>query len=173
MRVSSLQRACSEVRTVGSTCVCCYRSAYELGCCVLFLELRSSVCRGIYSQRQTYYWVKPSQEVIWVHKSAQYWLRFPMLPGQSPWDPWMRTHSDTHPEAHTKRNQLAGSHTHSPKNWGDDRMRFSQEWGGKQPLPVAGLSIVTSESESRSVSPTFCNPMDYTVHGILQARTLE
>ena len=29
------------------------------------------------------------------------------------------------------------------------------------------------ESESRSVVSNFCNPMDYTVHGILQARILE
>ena len=30
-----------------------------------------------------------------------------------------------------------------------------------------------SESESRSVFPTLCDPKDYTVHGILQARILE
>ena len=30
-----------------------------------------------------------------------------------------------------------------------------------------------SESESRSVCPTLCDPMDYTVHGILQTRILE
>ena len=30
-----------------------------------------------------------------------------------------------------------------------------------------------SESESRSVCPTVCDPMDYIVHGILQARILE
>ena len=30
-----------------------------------------------------------------------------------------------------------------------------------------------SESEIRSVCLTLCNPMDYTVHGILQARILE
>ena len=30
-----------------------------------------------------------------------------------------------------------------------------------------------NESESRSVSPTLCDPKDYTVHGILQARILE
>ena len=30
-----------------------------------------------------------------------------------------------------------------------------------------------SESEISSVCPTRCNPMDYTVHGILQARILE
>jgi len=30
-----------------------------------------------------------------------------------------------------------------------------------------------SESEDRSVCPTLCDPVDYTVHGILQARILE
>ena len=30
-----------------------------------------------------------------------------------------------------------------------------------------------SESEDRSVCPTLCDPMDYTVHGILQARILQ
>ena len=30
-----------------------------------------------------------------------------------------------------------------------------------------------SESENHSVCPTLCDPMDYTVHGILQARILE
>ena len=30
-----------------------------------------------------------------------------------------------------------------------------------------------SESESRLVASDSCNPMDYTVHGILQARILE
>ena len=30
-----------------------------------------------------------------------------------------------------------------------------------------------SESESRSVCPTVCDPVDYAVHGILQARVLE
>ena len=33
--------------------------------------------------------------------------------------------------------------------------------------------LMTHESESRSVVSTLCNPMDYTVHGILQARILE
>ena len=30
-----------------------------------------------------------------------------------------------------------------------------------------------SESENRAVCLTLCDPMDYTVHGILQARILE
>ena len=34
-------------------------------------------------------------------------------------------------------------------------------------------ACMESESESRSVMSTLCNPMDYTVHGILQARILE
>ena len=33
--------------------------------------------------------------------------------------------------------------------------------------------ILEEISESRSVCLTRCNPMDYTVHGILQARILE
>ena len=36
-----------------------------------------------------------------------------------------------------------------------------------------GKSLISSESESHSLCPTFCDPMDYTVHGILQARILE
>ena len=38
----------------------------------------------------------------------------------------------------------------------------------------AGLSSLTRVSESHSVvSQLFCDPMDYTVHGIVQARILE
>ena len=35
------------------------------------------------------------------------------------------------------------------------------------------LSLIIFEIESCSVSPTLCHPMDYTVHGLLQARILE
>ena len=34
-------------------------------------------------------------------------------------------------------------------------------------------SLLCSESESFSACLTLCNPMDYTVHGILQARLLK
>ena len=43
-------------------------------------------------------------------------------------------------------------------------------------VPLPAIRMVSSAqwiSESRSVCPTLCNPMDYTVHGILQARILE
>ena len=33
--------------------------------------------------------------------------------------------------------------------------------------------LLNRENESRSVMSTLCDPMNYTVHGILQARTLE
>ena len=38
------------------------------------------------------------------------------------------------------------------------------------PDPFSGMTV---ESESESCFATLCNPMDYTVHGILQARILE
>ena len=37
----------------------------------------------------------------------------------------------------------------------------------------ASIPMPQSESESGSVVLTLCDPMDYTVHGILQARILE
>ena len=37
----------------------------------------------------------------------------------------------------------------------------------------ASLKVSMWVSESRSVCPTLCDPMDYTIHGILQARILE
>ena len=40
--------------------------------------------------------------------------------------------------------------------------------------PLSQCDIICRESESESQSClTLCNPMDYTVHGILQARILE
>ena len=61
---------------------------------------------------------------------------------------------------------------------------------GTAPLPVLGwagsaieiavnkieknlIALMKSESESRSVVSTLCDSMNYTVHGILQARILE
>ena len=61
---------------------------------------------------------------------------------------------------------------------------------GTAPLPVLGwagsaieiavnkidknlIALLKSESESCSVVSTLCDPMNYTVHGILQARILE
>ena len=44
---------------------------------------------------------------------------------------------------------------------------------------LEGSVLTTGRSEKSSVSlvaqscPTFCNPMDYTVHGVLQAKILE
>ena len=40
-------------------------------------------------------------------------------------------------------------------------------------MKKSNFSRKESESESHSVVPTLCNPMDCTVHGILQARILE
>ena len=61
---------------------------------------------------------------------------------------------------------------------------------GTAPLPVLGwagsaieiavnkidknlIALLKSESESCSVVSTLCDPMNYTVHGILQARTVK
>ena len=41
------------------------------------------------------------------------------------------------------------------------------------PLWSKGIHCMMCESESRQSCLTLCNPMDYTVHGILQARILE
>ena len=40
-------------------------------------------------------------------------------------------------------------------------------------MAVYFCEYTQSESESHSVVSNSCDPMDYTVHGILQARTLE
>ena len=40
-------------------------------------------------------------------------------------------------------------------------------------MSTIGQLIKWDESECRSVVSDFCNPMDYIVHGILQARILE
>ena len=40
-------------------------------------------------------------------------------------------------------------------------------------LPSEPQGKPKRESEIRSVGPTLCDPIDYTVHGILQARILE
>ena len=51
-------------------------------------------------------------------------------------------------------------------------------WGTAQPLQTWSTSCLTlavlySESESRLVMSVSCDPVDYTIHGILQARILE
>ena len=38
---------------------------------------------------------------------------------------------------------------------------------------MLSYQLTTGESEIAQSCPTLCNPMDYTVHGILQARILE
>ena len=61
--------------------------------------------------------------------------------------------------------------------------RFSQSWGrgkhsvmqGKIVSLFQNLRLVAAEVKVKVTQscPTLCNPMDYTVHGILQARILE
>ena len=63
--------------------------------------------------------------------------------------------------------------TAGPKTSGRDMYVFQQELES-----VAGVSWSVAESDKVKVKvsqlcPTLCNPMDYIVHGILQARILE
>ena len=50
-------------------------------------------------------------------------------------------------------------------------------WNTEQNLKCSAIppqrTYLMGESESHSVVSTLCDPMDYTVHGILQARILE
>ena len=54
---------------------------------------------------------------------------------------------------------------------------FSGFWmslnSGSEGLGPEQASFPLSVSESRSVGQTLCDPMDYTLYGILQARVLE
>ena len=46
--------------------------------------------------------------------------------------------------------------------------------GGKEEMGAISLKTVKcSEVKLAQLCPTLCDPMDYTVHGILQARILE
>ena len=40
-------------------------------------------------------------------------------------------------------------------------------------IQETGLETVGNEVKVAQLCPTLCNPMDYTVHGVLQARKLE
>ena len=55
-----------------------------------------------------------------------------------------------------------------PKNTGVGSLSLKE--GGSTP---SFSSVQFSSVQSLSQSPTLCDPMDYTVHGILQARILE
>ena len=84
-------------------------------------------------------------------------------------------------------------HLHQPQatqreghGWGRDWLWPGRDWleGAKgssknehsllvKPAFLVSLSLGPVETESRSVRSTLCDPMDYTVHEILQARILE
>ena len=67
------------------------------------------------------------------------------------------------------RNQCSTEHTLANSRLGIDQRQIE----AFILLVKQDLINVESESESDSVCPTLCDPMDYTVHGILQARILE
>ena len=48
-----------------------------------------------------------------------------------------------------------------------------ENWTGDNKLRNPSSFLNKNERESHSVCPTLCEPIDYTVHGILQARILE